>query len=404
MIVTIERLGHHGDGIAEGPVFAARTLPGEVVEGEVQGGRIAAPRILTPSVDRRRAPCAHYSACGGCALQHATDGFVAGWKEGVVAQALAGQGLTAPMRPLQTSPDRSRRRAVLTGKRTKSGAMVGFHSPASDVVVDVPGCLLLRPALTAALPVLHRVTIASASRKAPLSLTVTDTDGGVDLAVTGGKPLEQTLFSTLAALADEGDLARLTWESEVVAARRPAVQTLGRARVAVPPGGFLQATVEGQAALMRAVIEAVGDARRVADLFAGSGTFALPLAERAEVHAAEGSPDMIAALLSAARATPGLRPVTAEARDLFRRPLLPDELARFDAVVLDPPRAGAEAQVREIAAARVPVLAYVSCNPVTFARDARILADAGYTIDWVLPVDQFRWSPHVELAARLTLG
>jgi len=404
VIVTIDRLGHHGDGIAEGPVFAARTLPGERVEGAITDGRMAAPAILTPSPDRRRAPCPHYSACGGCALQHATDGFVAGWKEGVVAQALAGQGLTAPFRPILTSPERSRRRAVLAGKRTKSGAMVGFHGRASDVVVEVPGCLLLTPALMVSLPILRRVTVAGASRKAPLALTVTETDGGVDLAVTGGKPLEQGLFSALAALAEEGDLARLTWDGEVVSARRPAVQTFGRVRVAVPPGGFLQATAEGQTALVRAVSEAVGPARRVADLFAGSGTFTLPLAERAEVHAAEAASDMVAALLAAARAAPGLRPVTAEARDLFRRPLLPDELTRFDALVLDPPRAGAEAQVREIAAARVPVLAYVSCNPVTFARDARILADAGYAIDWVLPVDQFRWSPHVELAARLTLG
>lgn len=399
MRLTIERLGHLGDGIGPGPVYAPRTLPGEEVEGALSGDRIDAPSIVTPSPDRRRPPCPHYTACGGCALMHATDGFVAGWKEQVVAGALAAQGLSTAMRPILTSPERSRRRATLAGRRTKKATIVGFHGRASGTLVNLTDCALLAPALMQSLPTLASVTAAGASRGGELALTVTATDGGVDLSVAGGKPLDEALFTTLARLAETGDLARLTWDGEVIATRRPATQRFGAARVALPAGAFLQATSDAETRLLAAVRDAIGPARRLADLFSGAGTFTLPLAETAEVHAAESEPGMIAALLAAARSTPGLRPVTAEARDLFRRPLLPDELARFDAVVLDPPRAGAEAQSRELARSAVRALAYVSCNPVTFARDAHILTAGGFRLDWVQPVDQFRWSTHVELAA-----
>ncbi|MGB3146281.1 MAG: class I SAM-dependent RNA methyltransferase [Paracoccaceae bacterium] len=408
MKVRIERLGHLGDGIglAEdaggAQVFAPRTLPGEVIEGAVEEGRMASPSILTPSADRRRAPCRHYAACGGCSLMHATDEFVAGWKVAVVAEALAAQGLSAPMQAIHTSSERSRRRATFAGRRTKKAAIVGFHGRASATLVDIGDCHLVLPALADALPLLRQVTMAGASRQGELALALTETDGGLDLAVSGGKPMEVTLFTALAALAETHDLARLSWDGEVIAARRPALLRLGRADVALPPGAFLQATAEGEAALVGAVREAVGGAARLADLFSGAGTFALPLAEAAEVHAAESDAGLLAALDAGYRRTQGLKRVTTEARDLFRRPLLPDELATFDAVVLDPPRAGAEAQVRELAQSRVPVIAYVSCNPVTFARDARILVAAGYRLDWLQPVDQFRWSPHIELAARFS--
>lgn len=399
MKLTIERLGHLGDGIGPGPIFVPRTLPGEVVEGDVTDGRMAVPSIVTPSPDRRRAPCPHYAACGGCALMHATDDFVAGWKTGVVAEALAAQGVDAPIRAIVTSPDRSRRRATLSGRRTKKGSVIGFHGRASGDLVAVSDCALLLPALQASLPLLAAVTVAGASRQGELALTVTATEGGLDLAVTGGKPMDADLFARLAALAESGDLARLAWDGDSVAARRPAAQRFGAALVTPPGGAFLQATKHGEATLLAAVRLAVGPARRIADLFSGAGTFSLPLAEQAEVYAAEALPEMIAALQAGARATQGLRPVTVEARDLFRRPLLPDEIDRFDAVVLDPPRAGAESQVREIARSRLARLAYVSCNPLTFARDAHILAGAGFRLDWVQPVDQFRWSTHVELAA-----
>lgn len=402
MRLTVSRLGHLGDGVAEGPdgpVFVPGALPGEVVEGEVAGGRMTAPKIAEPSALRIKAPCPHYRACGGCSLMHVREEFLAGWKAEVVRTALAAQGLEAPLRPVVTSPPRSRRRATFHGRRTKNGAVVGFHGCASDTLAAVPQCLLVTPGLLATFPALEALTAEGASRKGELALTVTATEGGPDVAVAGGKPLDDTLRRSLPALAERFALARLTWDGEAVALRAAPEVRLGPARVALPPGAFLQATAEGEAALLAAVEEAVGPARRVADLFAGAGTFALPLARAAEVHAVEGDAAMIAALERGWRGVGGLKRLTAEARDLFRRPLLPEELARFDAAVIDPPRAGAEAQVAELARSGVPRIAHVSCNPVTFARDARTLVSAGYRLGFVQVVDQFRWSPHIELAA-----
>ena len=402
-MIAVERLDLRGEGVA-GDLRIARALPGEVVEGEAQDGRIAAPRIVTPSPDRVRAPCPHYRACGGCALMHASDAFVAAWKVQVVERALAGQGLEALFAPMHTSPPGTRRRAVLAGRRLKRGALVGFHGRASDTVTAIPDCRLLHPDLMAALPVLEEVTGLGAPRGRALALTVTRSDAGVDLAVRGGKALDGPLRAALGALAGRAGLARLAWDGEVIALAAPPAQIFGRAQVVPPPGAFLQATEDGEAALLAAVRGAVGEAARVADLFAGCGTFALPLAERAEVHAVEGDAAMVDALDAGWRRAPGLKRVSTEARDLFRRPLLADELARFDAVVIDPPRAGAAAQVAELGRARVPEIAALSCNPVTFARDARTLVTAGYRLQTVQVVDQFRWSAHVELAARFVFG
>jgi len=400
---TIERLGHQGDGVAPGPVFAPRTLPGEVVSGVREGDRLTQVRIETPSDDRVKPMCRHYQGCGGCQLQHASEGFVAEWKVGVVRAALTAQGLDADFRPILTSPPRSRRRATFAARRTKKGALVGFHGRASDTIVEIPDCQLLDPALLAALPVAEALAITGASRKGVLAVTATLSEAGLDVAVQGGKPLDGPLQLELAQLTERHGLARLTWEGEVIAMRAPPVQRFGAAEVVPPPGAFLQATREGEAALLGAVGEIVGDARRIVDLFAGCGTFSLPLAERAEVHAVEGDRAMTAALDAGWRKAQGLKAVSTEARDLFRRPLMPDELAPFtapfEAAVLDPPRAGAEAQVVQLAQAKLPVIAYVSCNPVTFARDAARLVAAGYRLNWVQVVDQFRWSSHVELAA-----
>ena len=419
----IERLGRRGDGVAVplggagGRALAAMTLPGEVIAGEVTargtvgreavgggaaGGVIAAPRILSPSPDRVRAPCPHYRTCGGCALMHASDPFVAGWKAEIVRGALAAQGIEvgtgAAAGAVHTSPPRSRRRAVLSGRRTKKGALVGFHARASDVVVDVAECLVIRPAILAALPDLRRLVSLGGSRTAELTLGVTETPAGLDIAVSGGKPMTPGLLSDLAALADACGWARLDWDGEALT-RRPPALPLGRAQVVPPPRAFLQATAEGEAALVAAVRAIVGDAARIADLYAGIGTFTLPLAERAEVHAVEGLAAPLDALDAGWRGAHGLRRVTTETRDLARRPLLPDELARFEAVVIDPPRAGAPAQAEHLAASRVPVVAWVSCDPVTFARDARRMVLGGYRLSALEVVDQFRWSPHVETVA-----
>ena len=305
---------------------------------------------------------------------------------------------------MATSDAGTRRRAVLAVRRTKKGALAGFHGRASGVITEIPDCRLLDPALLAGLPLAEALAIAGASRKGELNVTLTKSDGGLDVAVEGGKPLDGPLQIALAQLAEQHDIARIAWSSETVAMRRPAAQSFGRVDVVPPPGAFLQATPEGEAALRADVLEIVRDARRVADLFAGCGTFALPLAEKAEVHAVEGSADMIRAMDRGWRETQGLKRVTGEARDLFRRPLLADELARFDAVVIDPPRAGAEAQIAELASALVPLIAHVSCNPLTFARDARRLCDAGYRLNRLRVVDQFRWSVHTELVAAFSLG
>ena len=406
MTFTIARLGHLGDGIIQGPegsIFVAQTLPGEVVEGTVKGDALADVRILTPSAHRVKPPCSHARTCGGCMMQHASDAFVADWKTTIVRTALAAQGLEADLRPIITSPPRSRRRATLAARRTKGGVLMGFHSRASDVLVGVPECQLLHPDLIGAFPALEAIVKLGGSRSQEMDLAITRTSSGGDVAVTGGKPADSTQRMDLARLVEAFGLARLSWNGEVIAQRAQPMMRFGRANVPLPVGAFLQATAEGEAALLASVKGAVGPARRIIDLFAGIGTFGLPLAENAEIHAVEGDVAMLTALDKGFRMAEGIKRVTNDIRDLYRRPLEPDEFKGYDAVVIDPPRAGAEAQSHTLAKSKVPVIAAVSCNPATFARDAKILAQAGYKLNWVQVVDQFRWSPHVELAAQFTL-
>lgn len=400
----ITRLGHQGDGIAKGPLFAPLTLPGEEITGTPDGQTLRDIRILTPSPDRVTPPCRHFKSCGGCQLQHASDDFTARWKRQVVETALAAHDIYSEIAPIITSSPFSRRRATLAARRTKKGAMAGFHARGSDTIIEIPDCRLLHHELMAALPLAEDLALEGTSRKAALAVTVTLSLGGLDVAVRGGKPLDGLLRITLAGLAQKHDLARLAWDGEVVVNRRAPHQCFGPALVTPPPGAFLQATAEGEAALLAYTETILGDASRVLDLFAGCGTFALPLARRAAVHAVEGDSAMTEALDAGWRHAQGLKPVTTEARDLFRRPLLPDELSRFDGAVIDPPRAGAGAQIAEIARARLPRLAYVSCNPISFARDARHLLSHGYHMGPVRVVDQFRWSAHVELSAGFTLN
>jgi 23S rRNA (uracil1939-C5)-methyltransferase len=372
------------------------------VSGTVEGERLTDVRIVTPAPERVAAPCRHYKGCGGCAVQHADDAFVAAWKRQIVETALAARGLETQFRPMSVSPPRSRRRAVFSARRTRKGVLLGFHARGSDTLVDVPECQLVTPGLLQARPALEAIARAGASRKGELSLTVTAAAEGPDVAVAGGKPLDMALRAALGALVGEYGLSRLTWEDEVVAQQATPTVRFDGIAVAPPPRAFLQATEAGEAALRAAVTQSVGAAGRIVDLFAGCGTFSLPMARKAEVHAVEGLSDLTEALAAGWRRADGLRPLTTEVRDLFRRPLLADELNRFDAIVIDPPRAGAEAQVEQIAVSKTPLVAAVSCNPVTFARDAARLVQAGFRLDWVQVVDQFRWSAHVELAARLS--
>ena len=400
----INRLGLHGDGIADGPLYAPLTLPGEVVEAEVDRSALTNIKITEPSSERVAAPCRHFKACGGCQLQHAADGFVAGWKAELVRSALKSHGLETDIRPVATSPAQSRRRAGFAARRTKKGAMAGLFGRGSDVIIETPDCQLMLPDVQRGRKIAETLVLECGTRKGTLSVQVTASDAGLDVLVTGGKALDGPLRQQLAQLCGVLHVARLTWDDETIATIAPPTQHFGRAIVTPPPGAFLQATKDGEAALLRAVREITAAKSCVADLFSGVGTFSLPLAEEAEVHAVEGQAAMIAALDEGWRGTRGLKPMTTETRDLFRRPLLPDELKRFDAIVLDPPRAGAEAQIAEIAKAGTRVIAYVSCNPVTFARDVAHLCANGYVLDWVQPVDQFRWSSHLELVGALRLS
>lgn len=397
---TINRLGHLGEGIADGPLFAPLTLPGEVVTGAVEGDRLTDVRIVQPSDDRVKPPCRHFKSCGGCSLQHASDALVASWKLDVVARALKAQDIDTIPAEIATSPSQSRRRAVFSARRTKKGASAGFHARASDTIVEVPDCILLDPAVLAGREIAAQLAQIGSSRKAEIAVTVTKTLNGLDIHVANGKPLDRQLQMELAGVIAQQNLARLSWGDEVVGEAMPPQQPFGKAKVAPPPGAFLQATEHGEASLLAKVKDAVGDAKLIADLFAGSGTFSLPLAELSEVRAYESVPSMIDALDKGWRMTQGIKRVEAITRDLFRNPLIAEDLAEFDAVVIDPPRAGAKAQTEELAASSVPVIAFVSCNPVTFARDARILMNGGYDMEWISVVDQFRWSPHIEVVAK----
>jgi SAM-dependent methyltransferases related to tRNA (uracil-5-)-methyltransferase len=395
----IQRLGHKGDGITAEGIFVPNALPGEVIEGVPVDGRIATARIVTPSPDRVKPVCRHAKACGGCALQHASDDFVSRWKSEFVASALRHQGISTGLEPILTSPPRSRRRAVFHGRRTKKGVMLGLHARASDSLVPVPDCILMVPEIMAHYAELQRLVELGASRRGEMDITVIAADSGLDISVQNGKPLDLEMRIELGQFVRDLGLSRLSWNGEDLAGETLPFLSFGKARVVPPPGAFLQATAEGQAALVALMRRAVGDAERVVDLFAGCGTFSLPLAEGAEVHAVEGVSDMLEALMKGWRQATGLKRVSVETRDLFRQPVRSDELNRFEAAVIDPPRAGAQAQCAEIAKSDLKRVGFVSCNPITFARDAKHLIEAGFDMQWIVPVDQFRWSPHVEIAA-----
>lgn len=396
---TIKRLGHLGDGVADGPVFVPGALPEEVVTGTREGDRLRDIRIVTPSPDRVSPPCRHFKSCGGCQMQHMAGPALAEWKTDIVRSALHAQGLETEFLPMHTSPPNSRRRATFAARRTKKGAMAGFYGKQSDTIIDIPDCQLLHPRLMAALPVAEMLAEAGASRKTPLRVAVTLAEPGLDIAVTDGKSLDGPLRMALAGLCQTQGLARLSWDGEIIATRLPPEQRFDGIGVLPPAGAFLQATKEGEEALRADVLDIVGGASSVIDLFAGCGTFSLPAARRSAVHAVEGDAAMTAALDAGWRHGRGLKKVTSESRDLFRQPLQSEELSNFGAAIIDPPRAGAEAQIAQLARSSIPRIAHVSCNPLTFARDAATLVRHGYALTRLRVVDQFRWSVHIELVA-----
>ena len=401
--LTISHVGAQGDGVAPGPVFAPLTLAGEVIEAEVRDGRAEGLTLVEPSPERQVPPCPHFGTCGGCALQHWQDAPYLAWKGEQVRMALARQGLETDIRPTVGVPPATRRRLALHARRAADGTVsLGFKGRRSWALVPIQTCVIANPRLVEALPRLIPVAAAFLDHpKSAPTLHVTLTETGLDVDVTGverrsgGLPADRRQQAIRAAEA--ADLARLSLAGEVLAMRRAPRVRFGPAEVTLPPGGFLQAVPEAEAAMVARVLEGVTGARRIADLFCGAGTFTFPLASVAPVLAADAAEGGIAALKAGRAGLKGLSPIEAVARDLFRRPLTPHDLKGIDTVVFDPPRAGAQAQVEQIAASGATTVVGVSCNPVTFARDARLLVEAGFVLEAVTPIDQFLWSAHVEL-------
>lgn len=400
--LVIERLGRRGEGVArtkEGLVFVPFALPGESVVAEVEGERGRLIDVLASSGERVAPSCPHFGTCGGCAVQALAPSAYAAWKRGLVANALRNAGLDLEVAPLVDAHGEGRRRATFHARFEGGRARLGFMQARTHEVVAIDACPLLAPEMAAALPAARAIAQALAERGKLLDLVATATQGGLDLDVRGAGPLVAREISALAAVAEAHDLARISSHGALVAFRGEPKIAVGETFVALPPGAFLQATQEGEVQIARFVEEAIRDAKRVADLFCGVGAFALRLAARRSVVAYDVDAPALAALQKAARTAPSLRAIDAHAHDLFRNPLSAVEVERFGAVVFDPPRAGAEAQARAFAASRVPVIVAVSCNPLTFARDAGVLLRGGYAVRSVTPIDQFRFSPHVEIVA-----
>jgi 23S rRNA (uracil1939-C5)-methyltransferase len=405
--LTISRLGHRGDGIADTnvePVYVPYTLPGEIVTVEPVAGhpdRRHLDHVDRPSHERATPVCKHFTQCGGCAMQHWSLAEYLLWKRGLVAEAMAQAGVIAPVADIIDAHGQGRRRATLHARRgIKDVLEVGFTAPRAHHIIAIDRCPILAPGLAGAISAAWAIAEILKPTDKPLDIQLTATDSGMYVDVRGSGPLNSGSTTALAGVADKHRLARITRHGELVAQSAQPLLKIGRALVPLPPGAFLQATAEGEAALAKLVLDHVGNAKRVADLFCGIGTFALRLAERTRVTAADSEATAIKALQQAAAKTSGLKPIEAATRDLYRRPFMPAELKGIDAVVFDPPRQGAEAQACELVKSAVPTVVAVSCDAATFARDARILVDGGYKLVSVTPVDQFRYSFHVEMVAQ----
>jgi 23S rRNA (uracil1939-C5)-methyltransferase len=396
-------MGGEGDGVGPGPVFVPFTLPGECVRAQGSGERRELIEVLEASAERVEPPCPHFGVCGGCTLQHwALEPYLA-WKVARLRGTLARERIeTEILPPVGTVPGARRRVALHARPGARGTARLGYKGRGSWDLVDIEVCPIADPRIQAAIPALKRLAapLFEHPKSAPtLHITVSDT--GLDVDITGVEAKSGGLSADarmrLAERAAEADLARVTLAGEVAyQARMPTVR-VGRATVALPPGSFLQASAAAEEAMARFAAQAAEGATRIADLFCGVGAFTFRLGEIAPVYAADASAGAVGALVGGLSTAPGLKGVTAETRDLVRRPMLAQELKKTDLVLFDPPRAGAVEQAGELARSSVGRVIGVSCNPATFARDARILLDAGFRLERVLPVDQFLWSPHVEL-------
>ena len=405
--LVIDHVGHFGDGVVVAGghnVYVPYTLGGETVEVAALPGHPDRRRLLAverASPQRITPFCAHFGVCGGCAIQHWQTERYQAWKRELVIETLAQAKLACEVYPLIDAHGLGRRRMTLHARMgTHDVLKVGFAAAGSHDIIPVDHCPILDPGLSCALEAAWAVSEPLIATAKPLDIQMTATDNGLDVDIRGSGPLPAATIATLSRVAEQHALARLTRHGELVLMRAPPTIAIGKARLTLPPGSFLQATAAGEEALAALVTEHCKRAKHIADLFCGVGPFALRLAALSRISAFDSDAGAIAALQKAAMATSGLKPVKAEVRDLFRRPLMPQQLRDYDAVVFDPPRQGAQAQARQLAAGKIPVVIAVSCNAASFARDARILVDGGYTLEGVTPVDQFRHTPHVELVAR----
>ena len=404
--LTIDHVGHFGDGVALAgghPVYVPYTLADELVEtAEVTGHPDRRRLLQVERASPERIPpfCPHFGVCGGCAIQHWQSGPYQAWKRKLVVATLAQANINCEVAPLIDAHGAGRRRIVVHARKgTHEVLKVGFAAAGSHDIVPIDHCPILDPALGGALEAAWALTEVIKPVGKPLDIQVTAARKGLDVDVRGSGPLPASLIAVLSRVAEQHRLARLTRHGELVLMRSPPVIEIGTAQVILPPGAFLQATTAGEEALAALVLAHCRGAKHVADLFCGVGPFALRLAAKARIAAFDSDDAAVDALRKAAMATPGLKPIRAEARDLFRRPLMPLELRDYDAAVFDPPRQGAQAQTEKLAASKIPLVVAVSCNVATFARDARILIGGGYRLESVTPVDQFRHTPHVELVA-----
>ncbi|UES37020.1 class I SAM-dependent RNA methyltransferase [Roseibium aggregatum] len=403
--IEITTLGHRGDGVAEtetGPIYVAGALPGEIVRAKVVDGRAQKPVIEKPSPDRIEPVCRHYSACGGCSVQHLAEEPYLVWKSGLVEKALRDRGIETEVSGTIAATMGGRRRAVLTATRAGRHTLLGYHEKASHRLVDIAECPVLDPVIVEALPGLKSLASEVLPKKGELRMTVLVTTTGLDVALDKADKGYERKIPALSQKVVDQNLARLSVNGEVILELRPPLLDMGGIGIVAAPGGFAQATLAAEHALSKLVINGVGKAKTIADLFSGVGTFALRLGRQANVHAVEGDAAALAAFDKALRKPQGLKKVTFERRDLSRRPLVKEELEPYDAVVFDPPRAGAQAQAEQLALSKVKTIVAVSCNPATLARDLRILLDGGYVLQSVTPVDQFHYSPHIEAVAVLT--
>ncbi|MCP4330282.1 MAG: class I SAM-dependent RNA methyltransferase [Alphaproteobacteria bacterium] len=405
--LMIESVGAKGDGIAQWQgrsVYVPYTAIGDRVAARVDGDRATIVEILEPGMGRQPPRCRHFGLCGGCALQHLDREAYHRWIESRIGSALARHGIEHPvLAPVVEVSPGSRRRVDLEAVRAGPGVQLGFSRRHSNHVVDVLECAVVEPGILAMLDPLRIVLSKIMSPRQRAAILVTHTDSGNDLLISAGWPLDLAATETLAGFAHDFDFARIAWRFddriETVISLRPPRITAGRYTVAIPPGAFLQPTVEGEEKLVSLIAASLSDAQRIADLYAGCGTFSVPLVRQGSVTSFEIDENAVAAIAKVADAHELGERLTARCRDLHRNPLTAIELESFDAVIFDPPRAGARAQAKEIAESSVSTVVAVSCNPETFARDARLLLHGGYRLLMVTPVDQFHWSAHIELVA-----